>query len=78
MSAPLSDLSLPVQRPVLDLLSAFGVVLVTGIINALPTIAQILGVVVLLLTVWEKPTVQALVLRLRTSFSRRDDDALGR
>jgi hypothetical protein len=76
MATDLSPLAVVPVRASIDPLSVLLVVLVTSIIHALPVIAQALGVVVLAITFWEKPTVQALWKRLRIHFNRKDDDAV--
>jgi hypothetical protein len=53
------------------------VMALTAFWDVLPHLIQLFGAIAVLLTVWEKPTVQRLVARWRARNSKGNDDATG-
>ncbi|WP_068083138.1 hypothetical protein [Novosphingobium rosa] len=76
--SPLAVMAQPGSRPALNFLSTGWVMFVTSFFDLLPHIAQLVGAAVLLITFWEKPTVQGWVARIRAYLAERNNDASGR
>jgi hypothetical protein len=76
--SPLASLMPPFVRAGWETFVMLMVTVMASFWEALPHLVQLGGGVIVALTIWEKPTVQALVTRLRTRNQERKDDASGR
>jgi hypothetical protein len=61
-----------------DALATMMVMALATFWEVLPHLIQLGGGMIVLLTIWEKPTVQALVARRRARKTKEDTDAIGR
>lgn len=71
--SPLASLAAPTGRA-WDTILALLAALIATAVDHLDLITKLSALIVVLLTVWEKPTVQRLVERLRQSRGEKPDD----